>query len=385
MRVHVKKWQDEAQPEWPDAVSAQGRSAPVGRTQAFPEAGGDGVPVIGENGIPSQSVRSASLTGGKRRLGRRTRGVPDGGRADGVDVLASPHAPLGRPEPAGRTAAVRDPWEELGASGSGHGLHGEIGRTGSDLAHDPYEVTVQLDGMSQQLEDLLVPQAKGADEPGGGQEGSDGPVFVDESGRRGRLYRRIGIAVGLTCGGYALVIVVTLLSGNSNAPWLPVPGQEVGEPAGKVDTSTPPTDSATRAGTGGGSPDAITPTAGQGTATVPTPGATASGATTSPAKPGTSAAPKTSPTGSTKRPVAGPTVSTPTPTATSPATTPATSTPSDPGPTATPTPTETTGASDSPAPGTGPVADGPSDPTPIATESNADPAPAPASTAVPVT
>ncbi|CAM5741709.1 hypothetical protein SALBM311S_01413 [Streptomyces alboniger] len=384
MCVQVKNWQEDAQPEWPDVASAKGPSAPGGRTQAFPETRGAEIPVMGENGIPSQSVRSASLTGRTKRLGRHSRGVPDAGRTGGADVLASPGTSKGRPEPARRTATVRDPWEEPGGSASSHDVHGGNRRDDGDPAHDPYEVTVQLDGIGQQLEDLLVRQAKSADGPGGSQDGSDGPVFVDESGRRSRLYRRIGIAVGMACGVYAVVIVATLLSGNSNAPWLPVPGQEVGKPAGKVESTKPPTDSATRADKGGSSPDSTIPSTGQGTATAPTPGASASGATTSPAKPGTSAAPKTSPTSTPKGPGAGPTVSTPTPTGTSSAATgPATPTPTDPGTTPTPTPSVSAGPSDSPAPGGGPVAEGPSDPTPIATESNAGPAPT--STAVPVT
>ncbi|GAA2621981.1 hypothetical protein [Streptomyces vastus] len=110
--------------------------------------------------------------------------------------------------------------------------------------HDPDEVTVQLDVAGAHLEDWLVQQAKG---PRGGQsaqEGSDGPVFVDETGRRSRRYRRIGMAVGLTCAVYAVVIIATLLSGNSSAPWLPVPGKEGDKPASKVDSPTLPPASA---------------------------------------------------------------------------------------------------------------------------------------------
>ncbi|MCZ9344788.1 bi-functional transferase/deacetylase, partial [Streptomyces sp. TRM76130] len=85
-------------------------------------------------------------------------------------------------------------------------------------------------------------------------------VFVDESGRRGRLYRRIGIAVGLACAVYAVVMVVTLLSGNSDAPWLPVPGKEDGNPAGKVDTTPLPTGTADPSATDSASPQS-TPSA----------------------------------------------------------------------------------------------------------------------------
>jgi hypothetical protein len=84
-------------------------------------------------------------------------------------------------------------------------------------------VTVQLDGVGRQFEELLVRQAK----DGEGADGiGDGPVFVDETGRRSRRYLRIGIVVGISCAVYAVVIAGTLLSGNSAAPWLPVPGQQ---------------------------------------------------------------------------------------------------------------------------------------------------------------
>src|SRR5690606_40866424 len=99
--------------------------------------------------------------------------------------------------------------------------------------HDPHEVTVQLDAV--QFADGVLRRTPGVQPEA--PEPSEGPVFVDESGRRGRRYRRIGLAVGLACAGYAVVIVATLLSGNSDAPWLPVPGQEADAPAGQVDTS----------------------------------------------------------------------------------------------------------------------------------------------------
>ncbi|WP_172384454.1 hypothetical protein [Streptomyces sp. MNP-20] len=72
---------------------------------------------------------------------------------------------------------------------------------------------------------------------------ADRPVFVDETGRRGRRYRRIGTFVGLACAGYAVVIVATLASGNSSAPWLPVPDPADEQPASKVDTPNAPAES----------------------------------------------------------------------------------------------------------------------------------------------
>ncbi|MGW2383732.1 hypothetical protein [Streptomyces sp. NPDC001658] len=310
------------------------------------------------------------MADGTRDLGRDVRRVPDTGRAGRADVLASPGGAVAGVNIAGSTAAVRDPWQESDASGSGQ--EGAVG--GTPPAHDPHEVTVQLDNIGEQLEDLLVRQAKGGG-PGGGpagaQDGSDGPVFVDESGRRSRRFRRIGTAVGLACGTYAVVIVATLLSGNSNAAWLPVPGQDEGKPAGKVDTPPLPAESAPPSGVAGVSAGP-TPTAGQATGTAPAPGASAPGATTSPGRQGTPTATAPTPTGTATGPGTNPSVPNPTPTTTPPVTPTPTPTPTVTGPTATPTPT--TGPGDSGGPGT--VADGPPTPAPVATEpTTTDPAP----------
>nr|WP_168528379.1 hypothetical protein [Streptomyces sp. RPA4-2]QIY62926.1 hypothetical protein HEP85_16360 [Streptomyces sp. RPA4-2] len=120
-----------------------------------------------------------------------------------------------------------------------------------DHTHDPHEVTVQLDGAGRRLEDRLVAQTK--DTPGV-PDSSDGPVFVDESGRRSRRFRRLGVLIGIACAAYAVVIVATLLSGSSDAPWLPVPGQEDDTPAGQVHTSPLPTDSVKPSDASGGAP-----------------------------------------------------------------------------------------------------------------------------------
>ncbi|QDQ11852.1 hypothetical protein [Streptomyces spectabilis] len=96
---------------------------------------------------------------------------------------------------------------------------------------------------------------------------AEGPVFVDETGRRGRRYRRIGTFVGLACAGYAVVIVATLASGNSSAPWLPVPDPKDEQPASKVDTPNVPAEST-------GSPDSAPPS---GTTPAPGPSRTTSG------------------------------------------------------------------------------------------------------------
>ncbi|MGX1670186.1 hypothetical protein [Streptomyces sp. NPDC055400] len=90
-------------------------------------------------------------------------------------------------------------------------------------------MTVQLDGTGRQLDELIAARREGAAD-------KEVPVFVDDSGRRNRRYRRFGAIVGMICAVYAVVIVATLLSGNSNAPWLPITGQDRDKPAGKVDT-----------------------------------------------------------------------------------------------------------------------------------------------------
>ncbi|MEU0675652.1 hypothetical protein ABZ330_22705 [Streptomyces sp. NPDC006172] len=185
------------------------------------------------------------------------------------------------------SGGLRDPWGDgsgeisgvlvsgtgVGTSSAGgtglSGLTGVADETGADAAdgdddHDPDEVTVQLDSP-----------------PGGsrgnGPDASEVPVFVDESGRRSRTFRRIGIAVGLACAAYAVVIVGTLLSGNSSAPWLPVPGPKDDEPARQVDTTPQPS-----ASSGGGTSDPEV-------AAPDRPGSTASG--TASASPAASASP----------------------------------------------------------------------------------------------
>ncbi|MFI2670554.1 hypothetical protein ACWHAO_20840 [Streptomyces albidoflavus] len=110
--------------------------------------------------------------------------------------------------------------------------------------HDPFEVTIQMDGIGRHLEGARRPRgAHAKPQPRPLQEPPDGPVFVDASGRRGRHLRRIGLACGIAFAGYALVVVATLFSGNSSAPWVPLPGPEAERPA-TVDTPGLPEESA---------------------------------------------------------------------------------------------------------------------------------------------
>ncbi|MEU6814771.1 hypothetical protein [Streptomyces sp. NPDC046860] len=179
-------------------------------------------------------------------------------------------------------------------------------------AHDPHEVTVQLDSV----------QADGATaaDRAGGAEAADAPVFVDESGRRSRTFRRLGLLVAGLCAGYAAVIGVTLLSGSSDAPWLPMPQKE-DEPASRVDTSPAPTASAPAATGGKGRGRTGTGPAAPGTApatvaAVPVPGrqSPAAGGTTA-ARPPAAASPTSgrsvppAPGGSSPRPATSATAS----------------------------------------------------------------------------
>ncbi|MGW3957494.1 hypothetical protein ACWEKM_42970 [Streptomyces sp. NPDC004752] len=180
------------------------------------------------------------------------------------------------------SGALRDPWDTSRSAGE------DGAAPTADLSHDPHEVTVQLDAV--QLGDtglLTAARARAV----GGQDGSDRPVFVDESGRRSRRFRRLGMLVGVACAVYAVIIVATLLSGSSDAPWLPVPGENDDRPASQVDTSPLPTEPVRPSGTGSATPG-TTPTASDGTAVEPGTRVTEPGATTSPDRTGASADPR---------------------------------------------------------------------------------------------
>lgn len=50
--------------------------------------------------------------------------------------------------------------------------------------------------------------------------------FESAKRRQERRYRRLGLTIGIACAAYAVVVVATLLSGHSGAPWLPVTESE---------------------------------------------------------------------------------------------------------------------------------------------------------------
>ncbi|MGW3309008.1 hypothetical protein ACWDG9_20765 [Streptomyces sp. NPDC001073] len=278
------------------------------------------------------------------RIADRPRTAKDGPRVR----TGWPEPSTGRQMSGAGAGILADPW---GASAASAELAGT-----APAAADPDEVTVQLDG--------AVPQTDsgGKSGAGAGQEGSDGPVFVDESGRRSRRYRRIGMAIGIACAVYAVVIVVTLLSGSSDAPWLPVPGQKDDAPAGKVDTSPLPAESGHPSGAGDSVAPGNIPTASDGT--TPSPGASASGSAAASAKPGAKASTSASPRPSTSRSASTPGGGS----ASNPVVQPSLPASSSPDPTTVPSSSPPSEPSSTPSPtaGTGTVADAPSSPSPVA-------------------
>ncbi|MGY0024378.1 hypothetical protein ACVHNB_36115 [Streptomyces sp. YJ-C3] len=149
-------------------------------------------------------------------------------------------------------------------------------------------MTVQLDGAGRQLGARLGMDGQPGAPTAPPGDGKEVPVFVDDSGRRSRTFRRVGVMMGIACAVYAVVIVVTLLSGNSSAPWLPMPDDK--GPAGQVDTKPVlPAESAAPSASPGGTPD-------------PSASGTASGAE---ATPGGSEAPSTGTSPDDDRPGAG--------------------------------------------------------------------------------
>ncbi|MFF4759125.1 hypothetical protein [Streptomyces sp. NPDC001292] len=191
-------------------------------------------------------------------------GAPAGAGTDPFGPAYSGPAGTGQAGTGPLRVQVEDPWE----------------------THDPHEVTVQLDAVSLRPGGTL-----GSAGPAGKE--ADRPVFVDESGRRSRRFRRLGMVIGLACAVYAVVIVVTLMSGNAAAPWVPVRDPASDEqPAGKVRESPRQSGTSPSADTSG-LPEATTdPSA----PTVPSAGVTPPAGST--AIPGAPAAPGGTPAAS---------------------------------------------------------------------------------------
>ncbi|MFG3530448.1 hypothetical protein ACGF8B_27480 [Streptomyces sp. NPDC047917] len=100
----------------------------------------------------------------------------------------------------------------------------------------------------------------GAPKPraGTGAGGQEGPVFVDSTGRRARLLRRAGIALGVACAGYAAVLGLAFVGGISVSPsqLLPFGGAPAsrGGPAGNMPPGTEGAQPDARPGVGAGGP-----------------------------------------------------------------------------------------------------------------------------------
>ncbi len=136
----------------------------------------------------------------------------------------------------------------------------------------------------------------------GRPDGGTAPVFVDSSGGRRRTWRRLGWAMGAAGGGYALVVALSVIGGNSDAPWgVLIPGGDDKSGAARVvpeqdDDAQRQLPGASPSGTDEPSPGASAPAGASGADGARTP------ATSSKASPGTRA---TSGAGGTKAPADG--------------------------------------------------------------------------------
>ncbi|MFG2429580.1 hypothetical protein [Streptomyces sp. NPDC048590] len=112
----------------------------------------------------------------------------------------------------GIRGAVVDEKPETGARPGGTGGTGE--------AHGR-QVTV--DGNSRAVADVSPAHETAAGRAGRNPAPSNGPVFVDATGRRGRTWRRTGTITAICCACYATTLVATLVGGDSTAPFLRLP------------------------------------------------------------------------------------------------------------------------------------------------------------------
>ncbi|MFB6981804.1 hypothetical protein [Streptomyces scopuliridis] len=136
----------------------------------------------------------------------------------------------------------------------------EDARTGH--AYEPNDVTVELDGLGRQLGELPAGGGPLAEEP-------EKPVFVDSSGRRSRKLRRAGWVVAAACACYAMTLVVSVIGGNSSAPWLQIPGLADDGTSDTVELGPTPAASASVSASPGASA-AVAPAKGSNGPAVPT-------------------------------------------------------------------------------------------------------------------
>ncbi|QWB23769.1 MULTISPECIES: hypothetical protein [Streptomyces] len=125
-----------------------------------------------------------------------------------------------------------------------------------------------------------------------GNESAEGPVFVDNSGRRARLLRRIGLVLGVVCLGYAAVLGAAFMGwGTSLTPSQLLPFAGAGPGGGQPQGGGPQGEG--QGGVGPGGPGAAPPS---GVPSAP-PQATEGGASGSTASPSTTS-PSASPSAS---------------------------------------------------------------------------------------
>ncbi|THA72351.1 hypothetical protein E6P78_03550 [Streptomyces sp. A0958] len=139
--------------------------------------------------------------------------------------------------------------------------------------HEPNEVTIQLDGLGRQLSELL-PEPSAPD-------GSDGPVFVDESGRRGKTLRRLGWVLAAVFVCYAVTLVIAVLGGNSSAPSLPISGHEDHQKTEEVQAPASP-DASPSTGASAGASTSAPPSVPQPQGSAALPGGTGTERSTAP-------------------------------------------------------------------------------------------------------
>lgn len=160
---------------------------------------------------------------------------------------------------------------------------------GTGHTHEPHEVTIQLDGLGRQLRDLPV-------EPIAVQESDEGPVFVDESGRRSKKLRRIGWVLAAACACYAITLAAALVGGDSSAPWMPGLGQAGDQKPEHVEIQPAPTDLESAVATPGAPPGKPAPEDSVGT--VPRPSGSSAGSSSPAAAPPPAATPAPRPASS---------------------------------------------------------------------------------------
>jgi hypothetical protein len=152
--------------------------------------------------------------------------------------------------------------------------------------HEPSDVTIELDGLGRQLSELpagIGPVLESGPDGEFVQEGSDKPVFVDASGRRGKKFRRAGWIVAIACACYAVTLVAALIGGSSNAPWLnlPLPGRADNKPK-TVEVLPGPSNSASVGVAPGGTAPGPAPTDSNGNVLPRPSGSATAGADNSP-------------------------------------------------------------------------------------------------------